>query len=155
MNIDASAIDTHEISGYTAQAREQSVSQFLLNIIPNTFVGAFAQPNVLQVVLVSLLFAFALSMAGERGRPVLTIIEGSVAAFFTASWASSCGSRRWARSARSPSPSGGSARALSGRSAQLILEFYFVSLVFVFLVLGGRGLVGRREPVAAVALHSR
>ena len=74
MNIDASAIDTREISGYTAQAREQSVSQFLLNIIPNTFVGAFAQPNVLQVVLVSLLFAFALSMAGERGRPVLTII---------------------------------------------------------------------------------
>ena len=62
MNVDASAIDTKVVSTYTAQAGEQTVTQFLLNIIPTTFVGAFAQPNVLQVLLVSLLFAFALTL---------------------------------------------------------------------------------------------
>ncbi len=135
MNIDASAIDSREISGYTAQAREQSVSQFLLNIIPNTFVGAFAQPNVLQVVLVSLLFAFALSMAGERGRPVLTLIEGLSGILFRI-----VGFIMWT----APLGAFGSIAFTVGRFgtgslwslAQLLLEFYFVSLLFVFLVLG-------------------
>ena len=67
MNVDASAIDTHAVSTYTAQAGEQTISGFLLNIIPTTFVGAFTQPNVLQVLLVSVLFAFALTLVGERG----------------------------------------------------------------------------------------
>src|SRR3569833_1761692 len=45
MNVDASAIDTHAVSTYTAQAGQQTVTQFLLNIIPTTFDGAFCQPN--------------------------------------------------------------------------------------------------------------
>src|SRR5690349_2745318 len=45
MNVDASAIDTHAVSTYTAQAGKQTVTQFLLEVIPGTFVGAFTQPN--------------------------------------------------------------------------------------------------------------
>ncbi len=136
MNVDASAIDTHEVSAYAVQAGEQTVTQFLLNIIPAAFVGAFTQPNVLQVVLVSLLFAFALSLVGERGRPVLALVEGLSGIFFRI-----VGFIMWT----APLGAFGSIAFTVGRFgagslwslAQLIVEFYFVSLLFVFAVLGG------------------
>ena len=135
MNIDASAIDTREVSGYTTQAHEQSLAQFLLNIIPNAFVGAFTQQNVLQVVLVSLLFAFALSMTGERGRPVLALVEGLSGIFYRI-----VGYIMWT----APLGAFGSIAFTVGKFGpqslrslgELILEFYFVSLLFVFVVLG-------------------
>ena len=136
MNVDPSAIDTREVSSYAAQAGEQTVTQFLLNIVPSAFAGAFTQPNVLQVVLVSLLFAFALSLAGERARPVLALVEGLSGVFFRI-----VGFIMWA----APLGAFGSIAFTVGRFGagslwslgQLILEFYFVSLLFVFTVLGG------------------
>ena len=82
MNIDAGAIDTRAVATYTTQAGEQSITQFLLNIIPGTFIGAFTQQNVLQVVLVSVLFAFALSMTGPKAAPVLELIDSLSAVFY-------------------------------------------------------------------------
>ena len=135
MNIDASAIDTHEVSSYATQAGEQTVTQFLLNIIPSAFVGAFTQPNVLQVVLVSLLFAFALSLAGERGRSVLTLVEGLSGIFFRIvgfiMWTAPLGA--FGSIAFTVGKFGAASLLSLGR---LILEFYLVSLVFVFVVLG-------------------
>jgi aerobic C4-dicarboxylate transport protein len=135
MNVDASAIDTREVSTYATQANEQSVTQFLQNIIPSAFVGAFTQPNVLQVVLVSLLFAFALSMAGERGKPVFSLIEGLSGIFYRI-----VGFIMWT----APLGAFGSMAFTVGRFGassllslgSLILEFYLVSLIFVFGVLG-------------------
>jgi aerobic C4-dicarboxylate transport protein len=135
MNVDASAIDTREVSTYATQANEQSVTQFLQNIIPSAFVGAFTQPNVLQVVLVSLLFAFALSMAGERGKPVFSLIEGLSGIFYRI-----VGFIMWT----APLGAFGSIAFTVGRFGassllslgSLILEFYLVSLIFVFGVLG-------------------
>jgi aerobic C4-dicarboxylate transport protein len=135
MNVDAGAIDTREVSTYATQANEQSVTQFLLNIIPSAFVGAFTQPNVLQVVLVSLLFAFALSMAGERGKPVFSLIEGLSGIFYRI-----VGFIMWT----APLGAFGSIAFTVGRFGassllslgSLILEFYLVSMIFVFGVLG-------------------
>jgi len=135
MNVDASAIDTREVSTYATQASEQSVTQFLLNIIPSALVGAFTQPNVLQVVLVSLLFAFALSMAGERGKPVLSVIEGLSGIFYRI-----VGFIMWT----APLGAFGSIAFTVGKFGaasllplgSLILEFYLVSVIFVFGVLG-------------------
>ena len=59
------------VADYAAKAHEQSVTAFLLNIIPNTLVSAFAEGDILQVLLVAILFGFALSLLGEDGKPVL------------------------------------------------------------------------------------
>ncbi len=75
MNVDPSAIDTKSITAFTAKAKEQSTVGFLLDIIPNTVVGAFASGEILQVLFFAILFAFALQMLGERGRPMLQFID--------------------------------------------------------------------------------
>jgi aerobic C4-dicarboxylate transport protein len=135
MNVDAAAIDTHAVSTYTAQAGEQTVTQFVLNVIPTTFVGAFTQPNVLQVLLVSLLFAFALTLVGERGRPVFTLIEALSPIFFRIvgfiMWVAPLGA--FGSIAFTVGKFGTSSLLSLG---ELILEFYAVSLLFVFVVLG-------------------
>ncbi len=75
MNIDAASIDTKEIANFVTQSKDQSTIQFLLDIIPKTLVGAFAEGNILQVLLIALLFAFGLQALGTRGEPLLNIIE--------------------------------------------------------------------------------
>jgi aerobic C4-dicarboxylate transport protein len=135
MNVDAAAIDTHAVSTYTAQAGEQTITQFVLNVIPTTFVGAFTQPNVLQVLLVSLLFAFALTLVGERGRPVFNLIEALSPIFFRIvgfiMWVAPLGA--FGSIAFTVGKFGTSSLLSLG---ELILEFYAVSLLFVFVVLG-------------------
>ena len=75
MNIDPSQIDTKSIEGFVEKSKDQSTIAFLLDIIPSTFVGAFADGNILQVLLLAILFAFGLQALGERGQPVVLLIE--------------------------------------------------------------------------------
>jgi aerobic C4-dicarboxylate transport protein len=75
MNVDATSLDTTSLTGYTTAAKSQSTVDFLLNIIPHTVIDAFAKGDILQVLLFSVLFGFALSSAGERGRGVVQFIE--------------------------------------------------------------------------------
>jgi len=82
MNTDVRSIDTKSIQVYTTKAGQQSTVEFLMHIIPNTVVGAFAEGEILQVLFFAILFAFALSMLGERGRPVLAVIDIVAHAFF-------------------------------------------------------------------------
>ncbi|MET0638484.1 MAG: dicarboxylate/amino acid:cation symporter [Hyphomicrobium sp.] len=77
MNIDASALDTKGIEGYLEKSKDETTTGFILNIIPNTFFSAFSEGNILQVLLIALLFAFALQALGERGKPLLSLIEQS------------------------------------------------------------------------------
>jgi aerobic C4-dicarboxylate transport protein len=71
MNIDASSIDTASIKNYTAAAQHRTTVDFLMNIVPNSVVGAFAQGEMLQIILFSLLFAFALSRLGKKVAPLV------------------------------------------------------------------------------------
>ena len=82
MNVDARTIDTRAIQIYTTKAGQQGTVDFLMHIIPNTIVGAFAEGEILQVLFFAILFAFAVSMLGERGKPVLTLIDGVSHALF-------------------------------------------------------------------------
>ena len=75
MNIDASALDTKDVSAYVTKAGEQGTIEFLLQIIPATVVGAFAEGNILQVLFVAILFAFALQALGERGEALQQLVE--------------------------------------------------------------------------------
>ena len=75
MNIDASTLATKAIAAYTDPGKMQGTVDFLLNIIPNTFVDAFAKGEILQVLLLAVLFGFALHRFGGRGTLVFDVIE--------------------------------------------------------------------------------
>jgi aerobic C4-dicarboxylate transport protein len=74
-NANPATLDTKAIAQYTDKAHSQNTVDFLLNIIPNTFVDAFAKGEILQVLLIAILFGFALSLLGERGRPITKFID--------------------------------------------------------------------------------
>ncbi len=74
-NADLSTLDTKAIDGYMAKAHAQSTVEFVLNIIPNTFIDAFAKGDILQVLLIAILFGFSLAAAGEKGKPVFDFVE--------------------------------------------------------------------------------
>ncbi|HEV2865344.1 MAG TPA: cation:dicarboxylase symporter family transporter, partial [Allosphingosinicella sp.] len=71
LNIDPATLDTGAVSTYVSQAHEQSVTAFLLNIIPDTLVSAFTEGEILQVLLVAILFGIALALIGARGERLL------------------------------------------------------------------------------------
>lgn len=75
MNVDASHLDNQAISVYAAEASNQSTVDFLLHIIPVSAVDAFAKGDMLQVLLVSLLFGFSLAAMKETGAEVLMLIN--------------------------------------------------------------------------------
>jgi aerobic C4-dicarboxylate transport protein len=82
VGIDASTADPKAVQSFVAKGKEQSTIQFLMHIIPNTVVGAFAEGEIVQVLLFSVLFAFGLHMLGERGKQVLTFIDVASHALF-------------------------------------------------------------------------
>ena len=75
LNVDPRMLDAHSVASYVSQAHEQKISTFLLNIIPNTLISAFTEGEILQVLLVAILFGIALSLTGERGAPVLDLCK--------------------------------------------------------------------------------
>ena len=82
LNADPATLDTKQIAQYTTAAQHTSVVDFLLHIIPSTFVGAFAEGEILQVLLVALLFGFALAGLGDHARPVMNLLNDVSRVFF-------------------------------------------------------------------------
>jgi aerobic C4-dicarboxylate transport protein len=74
-NLDPTKIDTKSLNEYTSVTHQQNTVEFLMHIIPDTMSGAFVSGNVLQVLLVALLFGAALAAIGERGRPLVALID--------------------------------------------------------------------------------
>ena len=75
VHANAASLDAKAVASYTKAAQGQTTTEFLLHIIPNTFVGAFAEGEILQVLLLAVLFGIALGQIGEHGRPVLNLIN--------------------------------------------------------------------------------
>jgi aerobic C4-dicarboxylate transport protein len=75
MNVNLSTVDTSSVKAYVTQSHGQGVVPFLMNIIPATFVSAFVEGNVLQVLLLAVLCGFALTWLRETGKPVLDLID--------------------------------------------------------------------------------
>src|SRR4029453_2110117 len=82
MNVDVKSIDTRAIQGFVVKSKEQGTVQFLMDIIPNTVIGAFAQGEILQVLFFAVLFAFALQALGGRGKVLLGVIDQASYALF-------------------------------------------------------------------------
>jgi len=75
MNVDISTLDTASLASYTAPGKLETVTEFVMHIIPMSMIDAFAKGDVLQVLLVSVLFGFALQKLGGRGTLVFDFIE--------------------------------------------------------------------------------
>jgi aerobic C4-dicarboxylate transport protein len=75
MHVDLATVSTAALDPYLHTAQEISASGFLLSIVPHTAVSAFTEGNVLQVVFLSVLFAFGLLALGPRGKPMIDMIE--------------------------------------------------------------------------------
>jgi aerobic C4-dicarboxylate transport protein len=75
MNIDPASLDTRGIAAYTKPGQMQSTTDFLLNVIPGTMVDAFAKGEILQVLLIAVLFGFSLHRFGGRGTLVFDFVE--------------------------------------------------------------------------------
>ncbi|WP_309629484.1 dicarboxylate/amino acid:cation symporter [Brevundimonas sp.] len=82
MNVDPATLDQGLVQGYTAAAHDSTIVGFLMNIIPDTVVGAFAGGNILQVLFFAILFGISLAAVGDRAKPVMTVLESTSEAFF-------------------------------------------------------------------------
>ncbi len=82
-NVDANTLDSKAVAEYSGQAKAQSITDFLMHLIPSTVVDAFAKGDILQVVLVAILFGFALSAAGRACQPIVTFVDGLTQALFS------------------------------------------------------------------------
>jgi aerobic C4-dicarboxylate transport protein len=134
-NVNPATLDGKAISEYVGKAKSLTTSEFLLNIVPTTVVDAFTKGDVLQVLLISLLFGFSLSVLGERAKPVTALIEtGSHAIFGVINFI-----MRFA-----PLGAFGAMAFTVGKYGvvslgplvKLIGTFYLTSFLFVFIVLG-------------------
>jgi aerobic C4-dicarboxylate transport protein len=81
-NIDPASLDPKTVASYVSRAAQEGVTTHLMNIIPSTFVGAFAGGDLLQVLLVSILTGFAISRMGKLGEQVAHAIDAMAKIFF-------------------------------------------------------------------------
>ncbi|KLN53555.1 dicarboxylate/amino acid:cation symporter [Variovorax paradoxus] len=135
MNVDVSQLDTKSIAAYTGPGKMQSTTDFLLNVIPNTVVDAFAKGEILQVLLIAVMFGFALHKFGGRGTLVFDVIEkGSHVLFVIVGYimkAAPIGA--FGAMAFTIGKYGVSSLLQLG---QLMATFYLTCLLFIFVVLG-------------------
>jgi aerobic C4-dicarboxylate transport protein len=81
-NVNPATLDSKAVASYAGAAKAQSVTDFIMHIIPTTVVDAFARGDILQVVLVAILFGFAISAMGRRCKPLLDVLEALTQAVF-------------------------------------------------------------------------
>ncbi len=135
MNVDPATLDTKAIAQYAAPGKMQTTTEFLLAIIPNSAVDAFAKGEMLQVLFFSVLFGFALHGFGAKGRPVFDLIErlshvlfGIVGIVMKVAPIGAFGAMAFTI--------GKHGLGSLAQLAKLMGSFYLTCFVFVFVVLG-------------------
>jgi aerobic C4-dicarboxylate transport protein len=81
-NVDVATLDAKSVADYAGQAKAQTVTDFLMHIIPTTVFDAFAKGDILQVVLIAILFGFALATVGPRSKPLVDLVDALTHAVF-------------------------------------------------------------------------
>jgi len=81
-NINPATLDPKAVAEYAGQAKAQSVTDFVMHIIPNTVIDAFAKGDILQVLLLAVLFGFALSIVGQRSKLIVDLFSALTHAVF-------------------------------------------------------------------------
>ena len=134
-NADPATLDAHEVAAYAGQAKAQSFSDFLMHIIPNTVVDAFAKGDILEVLFVALLFGFALSALGPGGKPLVDLVDALTRAVFKVVGILMRFAPLGAFGAMAFTV-GKYGIASLGPLAKLILSFYLTCILFVLIVMG-------------------
>lgn len=134
-NADVTKLDTKALAAYTSQAKSHSMIDFVMNIIPSSVVDAFAKGDILQVLLFALLFGFALSALGEKGKAIYTLVEQISHAFFGIVNVIMKLAPVGAFGAMAFTVGKFGVGSLS-KLGMLMGSFYLTCLVFIFLVLG-------------------
>ena len=81
-NVNPASLDARTVADYAGQAKSQSLTEFVMHIIPTTAVDAFTKGDILQVLLIAILFGVALSAAGKRSQPLVDFLEALTVAVF-------------------------------------------------------------------------
>jgi aerobic C4-dicarboxylate transport protein len=81
-NIDPATLDPKAAAAYVTKAKEESIVAHLLGIIPDSYFGALARGDLLQVLLISILSGFSIALLGERGQPITAAIDKAARVFF-------------------------------------------------------------------------
>ena len=135
MNINPAELDQAAVHDYVQKSHELSLTGFLLDIIPKTLLSPFTGDNILQVLFVAVLFGLSLALVGEKGKPVLVLLEALTAPVF-----------RLVHILMRAAPIGafGAIAFTIGKYgvgmlvnlAWLVGSFYLTSLLFVLVILG-------------------
>jgi Na+/H+-dicarboxylate symporter len=136
LNADPAAFDPKSVQAYTNGAKSVGLTDFLLSIVPSSFVEPFVKGDIMPVLFVAVLLGLGLSMAQDRGKPVVVFLESAAAALFgmvriimyCAPIAALC--------AMAFTVGKYGLRTLLDLG-QLVASVYVVSIVFVVIVLGG------------------
>jgi aerobic C4-dicarboxylate transport protein len=135
MNLDPATLDAGSIAQYTAGAKHLGAVDFLMHIIPSTVVGAFAEGDILQVLFFAVVFAFALSLLGDRGKPLVDLIDVTMQTLFKI-----VGFVMWtapiAAFGAMAFTVGAFGTATLVSLAALLVEFYVACVIFILGVLG-------------------
>jgi len=139
-NVNVASLDAKAVADYAGQAKAQGVTEFLMHIIPTTVTDAFAKGDILQVVFVSILFGFALSSAGTRAKPIVTLLESISQVVFRVVNILMLFAPIGAFGAMAFTI-GKYGFASLGPLVKLIATFWITSILFVLIVLGAIGAV--------------
>ena len=135
MNINVADLDQKAVQGYVAKSHDMTLTGFVMDIIPKTLISPFIGDNILQVLLVAVLFGVSLAMTGEAGKPILNFFEALQKPVF-----------KLVNIVMKAAPIGafGAMAFTIGKFglgsllnlAELVLTFYLTSAIFVLVVLG-------------------
>ncbi|MCS4294842.1 aerobic C4-dicarboxylate transport protein [Comamonas sp. BIGb0152] len=135
MHINVADLDQKEVSSYVAKSHDMTLTGFVMDIIPKTLISPFVGDNILQVLLVAVLFGVSLAMVGDSGKPVLNLLESLTKPVF-----------KLVNIVMKLAPIGafGAMAFTIGKFglgsllnlAELVATFYITSLLFVLVILG-------------------
>ncbi len=135
MNINPADLDQKAVQGFVAKSHDMTLTGFVMDIIPKTLVSPFIGDNILQVLLVSVLFGVSLALVGDAGKPVLAFLEALTKPVF-----------KLVNIVMKAAPIGafGAMAFTIGKFglgslvnlAELVLTFYITSAIFVLVILG-------------------
>lgn len=135
MNINVADLDQKAVQGYVAKSHDMTLTGFVMDIIPKTLISPFIGDNILQVLLVAVLFGVSLAMTGEAGKPILNFFEAMQKPVF-----------KLVNIVMKAAPIGafGAMAFTIGKFGlgsllnlvELVMTFYITSAIFVLLVLG-------------------
>ena len=152
LHIDPRALDLGVVDKLVA-GKSKGVAEHLLDIVPESFLGAFARGEILQVLLVAVLVGLAVAGMGERGKPVVRVVDEAARVFF--------GVVNLVMRAAPFGAFGAMAFTIGryglgtlGNLAKLMAAFYLTAFLFVFVVLGAvAALAG--APIVALVRYLR